>query len=560
MRKQNIKRFSLPLLEANDRNKFLNEFDQFWDKVISPFDKNHPFWRNIISSKMQEWENSAAYLALILFTISCLPPESVSRLLILTSCLEEEQVWRMWARKQGWVVVEHRRYFPEWISKIAQELLNVLRFAYYAILVFRNKLLFPSEPLPPKDQTATDCTLIVSLSYPWSFRENRYQDPFFGDVHRLFKQYKRKCLYLSDLLAVPDSTIVKAVSDCNDVKVFSPYAILSLRELFMALGEAFGGRIKFSVNDFMGCNFSKLLEWNSRRFLYHLNIHAQMYFYAVMKLCQRYNLIYFLCIFEGNVFERACIQAFRRYSNGHIAGYSHAPIYELNLKLRLTEHEMQNRPEADWYICPGPYAKKMLAHIGGRPVTKLKVACTLKDLPFLASEQDKERPSDTVLVGLDGFLTSVCLLDWLMEHEDCFRGFKVLIREHPNVPVNKLLQRCIHPLPPSFEIAGNLSLAECIQRSFCVLYRQTSIGMQALLNGIPAVHLAVDTPLSADPMEELRVWKWVARNSDELSAALWQIRLWDSADRMELQEQAKNFAKEFFSMPTGETLKEFIGV
>jgi len=151
-------------------------------------------------------------------------------------------------------------------------------------------------------------------------------------------------------------------------------------------------------------------------------------------------------------------------------------------------------------------------------------------------------------------------MDWLMEHEDCFLGFRVLIREHPNLPIERVLEQCVHSLPSFFEISKNSSLEEDIKKSFCVLYRHTSIGLQALIAGVSAIHLAIDTPLSADSMENLKIGKWVARNSGELTSAINQIKQLDSEYKIKAQEQAKNSAEEFFSAPTEKKLKEFIGV
>jgi len=424
----------------------------------------------------------------------------------------------------------------------------------------RDRSFLPKSPLPTKDKVGPDCVLIASLSYSWSFKKDEYLDPFFGDLHRLLKQNNNHFLYLSELLDSPDSAVTKTVSDCGEKMVFFPVRVLTVMELIKTLCQTYFTNLGFSEHHFMGCDFARLLRWNARRFMYRFNIHARIYFDAVSKLCKKYNFSRLLYIHEGNVFERACIQAFQKYSQGRIDGYCHsAAIYELNMRSRLTACERRNRPEPDRYICPGPYSKELLSTIGGRPLSKIHLACTLKEIPSFHLDHPMAQ-SKTILVCLEGLLTSTYLLDWLIEHKDCFEGYEVLLREHPNMPVERLLKGCIHELPASFQIAKDLSFRECIQKSFCVVYRLTSTGMQALLSGVPVIYLEIDTPLRGDPMEDLKIGRWTVRDPDGLKAALEEIRRLDPAYKAKAQEQAKNFAEEFFSSPTDEKLKEFIGV
>ena len=73
-RKLGIRRYYMQSLKEAESAEFFKELDTFWDQVIKPFGFDHPFWRNAVSSKMQEWERSAAYLMLTLFAIEIYTP------------------------------------------------------------------------------------------------------------------------------------------------------------------------------------------------------------------------------------------------------------------------------------------------------------------------------------------------------------------------------------------------------------------------------------------------------------------------------------------------------
>src|SRR4030042_3285010 len=103
-RKNMISRYYLPSLDEYESAEFFKEFDKFWDQVIKPFGPDHPFWRNVVSSKMQEWEKSCAYLALILFTLAQKAATEPLRIIFVCSSIEEEDVCEEWGEKMGWKV------------------------------------------------------------------------------------------------------------------------------------------------------------------------------------------------------------------------------------------------------------------------------------------------------------------------------------------------------------------------------------------------------------------------------------------------------------------------
>ena len=90
-----ICRFYLPGLAETESAEFFREFDSFWGQLISHFDHVHSCWRNAASSKMQECENSASYLALALFTLAKKSNKDSLCIVILCASLEEENEWKL---------------------------------------------------------------------------------------------------------------------------------------------------------------------------------------------------------------------------------------------------------------------------------------------------------------------------------------------------------------------------------------------------------------------------------------------------------------------------------
>jgi hypothetical protein len=81
--------------------------------------------------------------------------------------------------------------------------------------------------------------------------------------------------------------------------------------------------------------------------------------------------------------------------------------------------------------------------------------------------------------------------------------------------------------------------------------------MQGLLNGVPAIHLNVDTSLSADPMMTLKACKWTARTPKGLSKALQEVQSLTSPERSNLIEEAMVYNKAYLTTPDEEKMMPF---
>lgn len=549
-----IERFFLPSLTAAESEVFLEEFDKFWDQVIRPFNSWHPFWRNVVSSKMQEWERSAAYLALILFTLSEKMEKMKEVLIVVCSSLEEEEVCESLGKKMGWKV--HKKPYlsvPLWFRRISQEIRNVKNFTYMIAVCLYKKLFSPKyKPQGIKEERAI---LIASLLYYNSFSNGEYLDPFFGKLHNVIRKDGNPVMYLCDILDNFRRSARK-IKKSREVPIVVPYGILTWREIFLLLVKVFIKRVRFNHAEFIGCDFSDVLQWNSRRFEYSFNLHSEIYYAAVKKVCRKGHFIKLMLLYEGNVFERASIQAFKDYSSGVIVGYSHAVVFPFNLKIRLTDKEKMQRPEPDSLISTGPKTRELMAKIGNRDLATIHSGCSLRFIP-IASERRKEKKSQRIiLVALDGVRLSFSLIEWLVKNAMILKDFTVKLRGHPNVPVKKLLEQCIYDIPENF-VVSNSSLEEDISNAFCVIYRHTSVGMQALINGVPAIHVGIDSALPCDPIDDLTRCKWTVRSAEGLLTALQSIESLDDETKRVDMDIARRYAFEYFKTPNNEDIMKF---
>ena len=553
-RELGLSRYYLPSLNEAQSEKFFKVFDKFWDHLIKPFDFEHFFWRNVVSSKMQEWERSLSYLGLILFTISQNVANEPKPIIIVCSSLEEECVCEEWGKKNGWNVYK-RPYLPlpSMLRRFFQEIRNTKNFFRVFAVCLYKKWVSPKYEMDIDSKNKK--ILIVSLFYDSCFKNGVYLDPFFGNLHNTIKKNGKSATYLAGCLGNYRES-AKKLKDNSHISIIIPYSMIRWTELLLLGLKVLIQRVRLQRNSFCGCDFSKLLMWNARRFDYSFNSDSEIYFKAMANLCKVENFERLIQLYEGNVFERGCIQAYKKYSMGTIVGYSHAVVYPLNLKIRLTGNEKKQKPEPDVLISTGPETKHLMTRIGNRDSSSVLSGCSLRNIPVLDDIETSATVRSDILVALDGVWSCVTVVDWLMEQKEIFKGYNIILRGHPNVPVKKVCAQCIHELPDNFYLSNN-DLKADIENSFCVIYRQTSVGMQALMNGVPAIHLNIDAPLVCDPIMDIKVSNWTISTANELSTVLQEIYFLEEYQKIETVRVAKEYAERYFSTQNDQNIMKF---
>lgn len=546
IRLKGLTRFLLPSLDSIQSERFFADFDSFWKNVLSAHGKNPYFWRNVVSSKMQEWENSAGYFALVLFTLSVAQFKEENELIILPNSVEEAEVWRDWALARKWKVMS---YGYGWPQRLCQETENILRFGLICSRSIWKKLLV----LPVKRSVRDGAFLIVTIYYRQALKTKKYKDMFFGRLHDEIARDGRDTFYLGDDIdAFKREDAALLGKEDHPVSI---YSLLSWRDIFVGIWMVLTRAHRFNNVVFCGVEMSRLLSWHTRQFRYNFTLTAEYFYRAVRRACQRYHFSKMLYAYEGNAYERAAVQAFRKETSAPIDAYSHAVLYPLNLKLRASPFEGELALEPDRYLVCSDYACSVL-NLLRNVKTAMIPACSLRSIPQLTDI--KKRDGAKILVVLDGFWSTAVMLDWLYQNADVFEGRQVIIRPHPNVGWVRLLSQCPNYRAGLFRVSQQL-LKDDFENAFCVLYRQTSVGIQALMHGIPIIHLKVDQPLSGDPLDGIDSGKMVVTDAIELSKALSLV----SAVRKEIQAvkcDVRSFAAKYFTSPAPELLRFFIEV
>ena len=161
----------------------------------------------------------------------------------------------------------------------------------------------------------------------------------------------------------------------------------------------------------------------------------------------------------------------------------------------------------------------------------------------------------TILVALDGAWSSVNLLDWLFNNYLHLNyEYNIILIGHPDLPVKSLLKKTINNLPENISISYN-TLEYDLCHCFCVLYRHSSVGLQSLINGLPAIHLNIDLPINGDPISNYMNANFVVNDVNELNLALLKIKTLTHSELYSLKLKSREYSNTYFTPPNRKSHK-----
>ncbi|MDD4907505.1 MAG: hypothetical protein PHJ00_00425 [Candidatus Omnitrophica bacterium] len=556
IRRGNIKKITLPLLLQQQSEDFFRDFDIFWDEVTRGKNTEHVFWRTALSSKMQPLDNSVGYLCLVLFTLARMNIRD--KVIILVNSLEMKKAVLAWANTNKWKV-DPASYFENGLllklKDRAGRIICLLRMLAYCLWKKTSTLgiSLPKTVTPggrPK-------VLITSMMYFSSIGKDGYRDPFFNDLHLHIGRKGYEVTYLCDMLDNYGREAVKRASLCRDAQVLPLFLLLGYTGIMKAFWRMCSRKIGFSGCFFGSCDLSGLLLWESGSFN-SFNMTAELFYTGVKKILKDKKYDKVITKFEGNVNERACIQAAREAGVARIIGYVHTVMYEYHLKIRLTRKESLLKPGPDEYICVGPYSKELFLRIGREyKEASVKSGYMIKRIPRAIGKNDRKEKN--VLVVLDGIsiANTAAVLDWIFTAAQNAGDESFIVRFHPNISKDRALKQCVNTGPGNVAISNN-SLERDLSSCKCVLYRHSQLGIEALLNRVPVVYMNINSPLLGDPLQGLDRWKYSVSSADELPRVLDKITK-ESESRTENEyENARDFLDNYFKIPPEDPSEDFM--
>ncbi len=393
-----------------------------------------------------------------------------------------------------------------------------------------------------------------------SYRSGDYQDAYFPKVLPYLHQHNVPYILLADIIQDFRGHFKSIVADRKNLIIPIDY-FLTFGNLCRAVvlqwasRPSVESRLKFASIDVTSVVRNELAEGLfSTRFFTNI-----LYYFKIKRLAQTVDIHSFVYTFENYAWEKMCLKAFKDSAPSvRTVGFQHAFIAKNSFKYFLGEQEVGIVPCPDSILTMGEVTKRILNTYGHWPGKILSTGCALRQFGTMNGAQGGSVKSRDILVAFTMTREeSIKILEFIFEAGLARHPHDVHLRFHPQTPVTEVLKGISFELPANFKISRAPSLNDDFKRAGVVLYTWTTVGLEALVNGIPVIYLDVNKPLNLDPLFECSVLKEQAARPQELKEKIEKfLNLPEDIYAGDLAK-ARQYLKDYFSPVNEEALALF---
>lgn len=349
----------------------------------------------------------------------------------------------------------------------------------------------------------------------------------------------------------------KENSGVYPLEYFLPVRTL-VKHLFTSLAR-FTVPVRFDGRfDIFGENASILLTNEIRRsissgqLLLNLSINA-----AASSFADNYKAETIYYPFENRSWEKMVILACRERSvRTRLIGYQHTIITLKNLCYYLEEGEHTEIPMPDAIITVGEITRDTMRR-WNFPADMLKTGCALRILTQQEKLQPRKRAIKEILVALafgrDEYVKMLIFLENAFVTAD---EYNIVLRPHPATSLDAAFE-IFKPKHMKYRVSI-APLEEDLDLCDLVLYASSTVSIEAVSMGKPAICIELDDFLDSDPMFAMEALKWRCGNAARLKDLINMIDKMSEEEFCRMREEARAYTKKYFYPVNRENLAAFI--
>ncbi len=469
-----------------------------------------------------------------------------------------------WGRTEGVAIVNAVR--PAWTWSHIHTRLSFLPILYLAARSVWFKLRTGRRNIGSPAGGAASMVMIT-LVHPHSITsEGRFRDTYFGELEEWLGR-ETPPVVVAGVIQGQSLPLVQAFQENqNAVRRISIDAGLELHDIFRNTWEALRG--------FLACRFLKVSSEIGGVSIGNLVRHAvkdahasgevfrSLYIYrCARRLASEAPTARYLYPYENRAWEKMLLLGVRSVSRrARMIGYQHASITASHTNFVFAENEAEITPLPDVIVAFGEVTRDRLIQ-DGHPQALLRVGCALRQpkTGALAIRSSREEARPRILVALGARVTEYLrVLCFLNDAIGAGHDWEIRIRPHPTLPLEKAIR-----LLPEGQTRFSYSLSKGavgrdLEWAGVVLYASSTLGMEAVGAGIPAVYLDLGEILPTDPMEGWTAFKWIARQPSELAPVLSEIGELSDALYEQKQRQGRSYVDAYMAPVNEKSLRVFI--
>jgi surface carbohydrate biosynthesis protein (TIGR04326 family) len=375
----------------------------------------------------------------------------------------------------------------------------------------------------------------------------------------------RKPLVLTMVLEQPRQQLKKLSLVDSTVPVLPIDSCLTLGDIFRCAFSAIKMYVRLpklnGTAEIDGVDFSFLVN----RAIWDANHTGNSFmslrlYYAARWLARRVRLERCFYVYENLPWERMLVLGIRSVSpRTRMLGYQHASVTSSHTNLMLAESESNVAPFPDAVLTTGEVVKDWLQREGNYPTGVIKAACALRQgQPSHLVAKQRSRGLNHILVALaTSQVEYTKSLLFLLRAFEGTNEYQLRIRPHPSIPI----EPAIVAVPIGSNQMLSISegpLSEDLEWADAVIYSSSTVGMEGVATGIPAICIDLGEHLDTDPMFGWNRFKWPAKDPQTLISVIEQVNNIPDPEFEVLQLQGQEYVASYLSPVTKDGLNIFL--
>ncbi len=403
--------------------------------------------------------------------------------------------------------------------------------------------------------------IVKSFIYNHSFSpDNSYHDIFFGRLVD-FLNARDNVIILANILGGYRHCIRK-ISNSSYFIIPIDYFV-SFLDILTAIKEILSFRVKLPRELlFQGEDVSDIISNELKKTFNGIQLYQLIHYYAVTRMLDSVEAKVFLYTYENNPWERMCVYAVKESSPAaDIIGFQHTVVPQASLNMFPDSRETGLSPMPNRIFTVGEIPKKIMERYGSYHKGMIKTACAFRhEYLFKINLSLSRKKEGKILVALEGVAAAGIMLKYVVSQLAGKDSYEVMIRTHPvlgweyfsrhyNINIDNI---------PNFILSKKKSLKEDIEWADVVIYWGSTVVIEALSMGRPAIHYDTGAILSYDPLFECSYLKWNVTAYDDLDNVIKEIYSIEDKEFMYQQQKAKEYIRRYFYPVNDEVLSLFL--
>lgn len=455
-------------------------------------------------------------------------------------------------------------FAPFYFFKIWQNGDYLLR-NLYSIIISWYKIFFAKKYFKnnfeksPKNQ---QYYVLRTMVYPSSINNDYvYNDSFLGRLPNFLISKNENLIILSAIIGNFKKT-AKKLSKCKEYFIIPQEYFLKYSDVLETAIKVlfYKNRLKRQVL-FNGMDVSNLIQMEMNNNFKKYALINLLQKNIIINMLKYYNIHTFTTTYENNPWEKVCFLSLRQYSpSTKIIGYQHAVVTKASANMFVSKEEMPIIPMPDKIITVGEVTKGIMEKYGYYPLNRIFPSCALRYEYIYKLKKKEFSKKNRILVALEGVTECYRLVNFVFNGLKDTKDYKVEIRTHPERPFNKIKNDLSFniDLYDNFSTSNQKTLMDDLNANDILIYWGSTVSLEALMMGLPVVHVDLNDLVSVDPLFDCGYLKWAISEPKELLRVISEIYGLPKESYIDQYSKARAYIEKYLQKSNDEKLKEFI--